>query len=222
MRLIEGFRKTGIVLGHFLRYPKLMRKLQGFVYKGYLLDEGWINSAKHKRPLAADGSPLPWFTYPMIDFLGERLNHEMKVFEYGGGNSTLYFASRVAQVTTVEHNAEWHDYLVRRMPENCKVLFQPLEYGGAYSQSAKTQGELFDLIVVDGRDRVNCARHALDALSARGVIIFDDFERERYHEAEGFLRERNFRRLNFWGIKPGLMERVNTALFYRDGNVFGL
>jgi len=32
----------------------------------------------------------------------------MKVFEYGSGGSTLFFGSRVAQITSVEHTPSWH------------------------------------------------------------------------------------------------------------------
>jgi hypothetical protein len=222
MKLVEASRKAGIVLGHLVRHPKLVRKLHSLLYKGYLLEAGWITSALRKRPLTREGAPLPWLTYPMIDFLAERLRPEMTVFEYGGGNSTLYFGPRVASVTTVEHNREWFDFLKSNVPNNCTMLFQELENDGAYCRTAPTIGQRFDIIVVDGRDRVNCARHAVDALSEKGVIIFDDFERERYQEADALLATHGFRRFNFWGIKPGLMERVNSALFYRPQNVFGL
>lgn len=219
-----GRNLTGIatVLRYLLTNPRLLRKLLSATYKGYLLKEGWVASVRAKMAMDAEGRPFPWLTYPMIHLLNERLTREMTVFEYGGGNSTLYFGDRVRDVTTVEHNPEWHAYLKSKARENCRVLFQELEYDGAYCRTAAATGKRFDIIVVDGRDRVNCARHALSALSERGVIIFDDFERERYQETKVLLAAAGFRQLNFWGMKPGLLDGANTALFYRADNLFGI
>ncbi len=53
----------------------------------------------------------PWITFKAIDFLNENLKSTDKVFEYGGGGSTLFFAKRVAEIITVEHNEEWFKIL---------------------------------------------------------------------------------------------------------------
>lgn len=34
---------------------------------------------------------LPWISFPVIDFLKENLTSDSKVFEFGGGGSTLFF-----------------------------------------------------------------------------------------------------------------------------------
>lgn len=39
---------------------------------------------------------LPWFTYDAIDYIERKINlNNMKLFEYGSGASTLYFAHKV-------------------------------------------------------------------------------------------------------------------------------
>ncbi len=218
----EAFVKTGIVLGHLFKNPKLVRRLISYLYKGYFLEMGWLRSFLEKRPVDREGNPVPWLTYSMNEFLEERLSGDMSVFEYGGGHSTIYLAERVKTITTVEHNKGWYEHLKSKVPENCKLVFRELEYGGDYSRTAVDMGQPFDVIFVDGRDRVNCAVQAAQALGDGGVIIFDDFERERYQEAAKLLQEKGFKQLNFWGFKPGFFDRSNTALFYRDNNVFGL
>src|SRR5437016_5174452 len=60
-----------------------------------LRSEGWSKSNRLGLPLAADGSPLPWYTYSAIHFLEPRLRDDLKVFEYGSGHSTLWYAARV-------------------------------------------------------------------------------------------------------------------------------
>jgi hypothetical protein len=50
---------------------------------------------------------LPWINFSAIDYLKKNLRPEFKVFEYGGGGSTLFFLDHVKEVTTVEHNKDW-------------------------------------------------------------------------------------------------------------------
>ncbi|MDV7397376.1 hypothetical protein RZS08_38600, partial [Arthrospira platensis SPKY1] len=78
--------------------------------------------------------------------------------------------------------------------------------------------------VIDGADRVNCFRETLQALSTRGVIILDDVHREgTYAPAFLMAKEAGYRHLVFEGLKPGgYGELVATAVFYRDGNCFGI
>lgn len=218
----EAIIKTGIVLRYLFKSPKLVRRIMSFLYKGYFLEVGWINSFLDRRPVDENNQPLPWFTYPIIEFLNERLSNEMTLFEYGGGNSTLYLSRLVKNVTTVEHNEEWFKHLQSNCPDNCTLIYRELEYGGAYATTSQDSKKVYNIIIVDGRDRVNCAQQAIDALSENGVIIFDDFERERYQNASVFLDEHGFKQLNFWGFKPGFFDRSNTALFYRSDNVFRL
>lgn len=49
----------------------------------------------------------PWITFDAIDVLKKHINRESKVFEFGGGGSTVFFLDRVAEVITAEHNSEW-------------------------------------------------------------------------------------------------------------------
>lgn len=218
--------KTGAKIKAFLSYfftrPETVRRLLAMLYKGYFVQTGWLQSSAQQKPLDVNGQPLPWLNYPVIEFLEERLKPDMQLFEYGGGYSTQYFAGRVAHVTTVEHNRQWFDHLQQNAADNNTVIFCELEYNGKYAASARDSGKKFDVILVDGRDRVCCAENALPALTPGGVLIFDDFEREKYQSAVAILAGQGFRELGFWGFKPGFFDRSKTSIFYRDNNVFGL
>ncbi len=62
---------------------------------------------------------LPWMTYDAIDFLRIlTATKNMKVFEWGSGGSTLFFASRAEEVVTVEHDKEWGGYLKDEILKN--------------------------------------------------------------------------------------------------------
>jgi hypothetical protein len=69
----------------------------------------WAASMKPGSNSVADESP--WLTFPAIDFLEEHVRPGDKVFEYGGGGSTLFFCKKGADVVTVEDNADWFGIL---------------------------------------------------------------------------------------------------------------
>lgn len=78
-----------------------------------------------------DQSPLvsrqPWLTFQAIDFIESNIHNIDKVFEYGGGASTLYFLGKTKELVTVEHDPEW---------------FQLLQEKVGISDKAKWQGQL--------------------------------------------------------------------------------
>jgi len=64
------------------------------------MDVGWFSEFKTGEPVDKNFEPLPWLTYPFIDFIIERLSKEFSVFEIGNGNSALIFLKkRVKNVT---------------------------------------------------------------------------------------------------------------------------
>lgn len=50
---------------------------------------------------------LPWITFPAIAFLERELRKGDKVFEFGGGGSSLFFLEKGCKVITVEHHDTW-------------------------------------------------------------------------------------------------------------------
>ncbi|MEO6001394.1 MAG: hypothetical protein ABIN89_31370 [Chitinophagaceae bacterium] len=57
----------------------------------------------------------PWITFPVIALLNQYINSGTRVFEYGGGGSTLFFVNRVKEVITVEHDKEWFGILQNKI-----------------------------------------------------------------------------------------------------------
>jgi hypothetical protein len=49
----------------------------------------------------------PWFTFSAISYLKEILKRNTKVFEYGAGNSTIFFNNNVDECYSVDHNPGW-------------------------------------------------------------------------------------------------------------------
>lgn len=92
--------------------PSYLNLLFSFLRWGFYM-------LKARKPL---NNSVPWLTFKAIDFLKKNLNKNMKVFEYGGGSSTIFFSERVEELVTVEHNKEWFDNLktILEKKENIK------------------------------------------------------------------------------------------------------
>ncbi len=97
---------------HFL-IPKPLRS--GSVYRGsfqlamnMLKQYGWFKSMRENKCIDREGNPIPWITYPAIDFLSQLDYTERSVFEYGSGFSTLFWAPRAKNVIAVETDLEWY------------------------------------------------------------------------------------------------------------------
>lgn len=69
----------------------------------------WRSSFQQGRTSVSD--EWAWITFPALNYLQEHIQAESRVFEFGGGGSTLFFCKRVAEVVTVEDNAEWFKIL---------------------------------------------------------------------------------------------------------------
>lgn len=69
----------------------------------------WKTSLQQGRNSIVDEQP--WITFPVIDFLKKNVDHNTRVFEYGGGGSTLFFIHRAKEVVTVEHDQQWFSTL---------------------------------------------------------------------------------------------------------------
>jgi hypothetical protein len=134
------------------------------------------------------------------DFFLSHINSNNKVLEYGSGESTLEIAEIAKSIVSVEHQPLWYNKLINLIPNNCKLLLQtpnkPYTEGiscGTYEEfksyiNAPIQYRPFDIILIDGRARVECAK-ICHLMSHKETIIFiHDFDRKEYHVVNGILK----------------------------------
>ncbi len=189
--------------------------------RSFLRESGYFKSVALKRPCRLDGSPIPWMNYGAINFLENRLGDDLDIFEYGSGNSTIFFAKLVNSVTSLECDHDWYEYVKGILPENSTVMFCPI--GNVdYVDTISKQEMKFDVVVVDAEERVKCLLNAPDYISDRGVIILDDAARPEYREGVAELCSRGFRVLPLDGMKAGGINTYRTSIFYRDNNCLGI
>jgi hypothetical protein len=187
----------------------------------YLRDSGWLRSRSLGAPRDAQGRPVPWITYPSLFFLEPRVRADMSVFEFGSGSSTLWWASRVRRVVSCEHDQAWFEQVRSTVPASVDIRHVGLEEQ-RYSREILQYRNEFDIVVIDGRDRINCARNVLTALKEDGIVLWDNSDRDEYRAGYEFLEQNGFRRIDFTGLGPLNVYQWTTSIFYRDRNCLGL
>lgn len=204
----NGARKCGLGPLILSLYPK-----------SALVESGWFKSYRRGIPIDGAGKPLPWLPYSMIDFLDSRLNKELTLFEYGCGFSSIWYCSKVKQVTSVENNRQWSEKVERMLPSNGQVVFRedPNNFVKAIDQVGKV-----DVIVVDGLVRKECYQYASSFLTDRGVIIADDSERDDFGSSWQGFKDQGFKQLTFTGITPSHFVKSQTSVLYRPDNCLGI
>ena len=187
----------------------------------YLHQTGWIQNILKDGPTIPINEAIPWMNYSFLAFIEERLNDQMKMFEFGSGQSTFYFSQRVHQIVSVEYNQSWFDFVKRNAADNIQLIYREQDIDGEYCRTINGTPN-YDIVVVDGRDRVNCCTHAEQNLSDSGVIILDDSQRDRYKPAFTYLRSLGFKYITITGLKPSGTAIDATTIFYRSDNCLGI
>jgi predicted O-methyltransferase YrrM len=187
----------------------------------FLRESGWLRSKASHRPEDERGNPIPWITYSSLSFLMRRVRPDMSVFEFGAGSSTLWWAGRVRQVVSCEHDRQWFEKIRSAIPANATITCADVK-SGQYCRSILSYQNAFDVVVIDGRDRIQCAHNCLGALKSSGVVIWDNADRTEYEAGYQFLAAHGFRRIDFTGMGPINAYGWSTAIFYRTENCFDL
>jgi len=191
-----------------------------------------------KKCVDRDGNPIPWYTYPAIEYLSQFDYSNKKVFEFGCGSSSQFWAERAMSVVAIEDNAEWLEKWRREFEwgklSNLEVKYR--DEGEGYYRAISESGETFDVIIIDGKLRAECARAAVACGAAGGMIILDDSDRintsEEYVRAVNFLRQGDYIQVDFYGFCPMNNFAKTTSVFlsrafnfeslYKVQPIFGL
>ena len=158
----------------------------------------------------AYGNPTLWMTYSSIDFLESYDLSDAQVFEYGSGGSTLYWKNKSKSIVSVEHYAPWFDKMQKHIDEHVQIIRQTDL--SLYASEIDHYG-LFDIIVVDGAERMACTLKAKEHLKEGGIIILDNAE--WYPNCATVLRESGFMQIDFCGFSPLNSFTEMTSIFIK-------
>lgn len=233
-----------------MKYPLIIRDILRFRYESgrfrdlnnqvsrFILFRYFPRWRKLERQSDSVKFRLPWISFPAIGYIERHLNRSMKVFEYGCGGSTLFFADRAGTVISTEHDEAWFGKLSAVLEkENSNsvtlrlVLPEKREGDGElyYSGNELYSGmsfsayvraideypdDYFDLILIDGRARNGCFMHSIRKLRKGGLIVWDNSERSRYRD---FFTSNpmGLRKLEFPGPTPFSRYFTLTTVFIK-------
>jgi hypothetical protein len=161
---------------------------------------GYINSVKNRLPVDAKGKPLPWFTYPAIEFLDSLDLRDALTFEWGSGNSSSYFASRCHEIESIESDPDWYNYQLAVLANNQHLRLVPEGEDDYPSAINSGNHKEYDLIVIDGKQRRLCAKYAFNKLKRGGILILDNSD--WYPKLCKSFRDHGLLQLDFHGHGP--------------------
>jgi hypothetical protein len=142
----------------------------------------------------------PWLTREAIEILDKTLFPSTKLFEFGSGGSTVWYARRCQFVDSIEHDADWLRIV------NRAIVFHQLRnvcvfYGNPennYTHYLSFAGEIlakngpkfgpYDVVIVDGRCRVKSVMTAAPYVRPGGRIVLDNAERPYYAPVRDILK----------------------------------
>lgn len=161
--------------------------------------------------------------YEAISWLTSYLRPDMRVFEWGSGGSTLFIANRVKSIVSVEHDSDWYNQVNEKIhdvgfdniqyelvlpekSEQCDIFYVSSDerfLGHSFLDYAQAidayMVNSFDLVVVDGRARPGCIKHAIPRVKPGGYLLLDNSDRIEYSTGKLLLQE--WRQIVFRG--PG-------------------
>src|SRR5262245_47345504 len=114
--IVESIGTSRLMPGCWRRQLRLYRILS-FQY-------GHLRSAALMRSVDANGDPIPWITYPAIEFLKQLDLRDKTVFEYGCGGSTIFWGRNAGRVDSVEHNQEFVEVITPLLPSDCTLSLE--------------------------------------------------------------------------------------------------
>jgi len=176
---------------------------------------GHLKSCTRNECVDPAGNPTPWYTYPAIEYLSTIDFSESTAFEYGCGNSTLFWSRIAKRVIAVEDCAEWHEKIKSRMPNNVSLRLSPDrdDYIRSVLDPSFAGPAPLDIIIVDGKHRFDCALAATGRLAQNGLLILDNSD--WYPNTCELLRGHGFIQIDMMGFGPINEYTWSTSLFLR-------
>jgi hypothetical protein len=194
----------------FVPRPVLTMRTAFLATRNLMKEQGHFRTIATGRPLAPDGSPVPWFTYGAIAYLEQFDFTDRDVFEFGSGNSTLYWQTRTRSVVSVEDDPTWFEEISKQI-DHSRVDYRLVSTRLDYVHGVT--GGTYDIIVIDGSHREDCVEPAIAALRSGGMIVLDNAD--WFPALAAQLRATDLLEVDFTGFGPINRYTSTTGLFMR-------
>ncbi len=165
----------------------------------------------------------PWMSDEEIDEIKNWLKKDLIFFEWGCGGSTVEFSKFVKEYYSVEHDFKWYRKVLKNVGGNVNLFYVPpnvlgLEWFPVFNEGSIGEfrdyvkfvnvigsfDKKFDVVLIDGRARVDCAIEVLPYLKENAIVFIHDFERDYYWDVLKFYKvERVVDKLGVLKVKNG-------------------
>ena len=179
-------------------------------YRILSFEYGHLKTVKNWSCVDKNNNPIPWYTYPAIEYINQLDFTEKEIFEFGSGNSTIFWALNAKKVISVEDNREWFDKIEKQLPKNAEYLY--INQKDDYINAIKQYSSEFDGIIIDGSHRYECALNAVEKLRRGGMIILDNSD--WYEKTAAFLRDADLIEVDMTGFGPINGYTWTTSFFF--------
>ncbi|MCK4825281.1 SAM-dependent methyltransferase, partial [bacterium] len=157
----------------------------------------------------------PWFSYPAIEWIKHLDLSRTRIFEYGSGNSTIFWAKRCKEIFSVENNPKWYKKISIKLIKykNATLILEKNQR--KYINMISKTNKKFDIVIIDGAHRKSCAKKASKHIKKSGMVILDNAD--WFPNTSKMLRKQNLKQIDFIGFGPINYYATNTAVFIKNG-----
>jgi len=206
--MIKLFRKMVI----FLLPRSIGAELK--VMRRFVEEYGHLKSVRSLSSIDIDRKCIPWYTYPAIEYLVQFDYGKKTVFEWGAGNSSIFWSKRAKHVVSIEDHSGWFDTIAKNKEKNNDIFL--IQDKSKYVSKIAEYKNKFDIIVVDAKYRKECAEISGNHLKKGGLLIFDNSD--RYPKlCKKIKRKFNLIQIDFHGFAPINSYTHTTSIFF-DGS----
>ena len=217
-KLINLFRK--------LNKP-LQIQLINFSYLAKHL--GQYNSLKQGKPVDSYNNPLPWITYPCIEYLNQFDFSNETVFEYGSGGSTKWFLNKNSKkVISIENDIKWFNSLLedQKKFKNLTPIFTENEDEFIYNTKVYESSVVF--IDCDSSYRLKVIQNLfnnIDKINSNiKCIVIDDVDKKNLKGGDidkivfDLAKKLNWIQVDFMGFRPFNRNYASTTILINPKN----
>ncbi len=180
-------------------------------FKGLAFEQGLWNSMRRQAAVNSKGEPLPWYTYSCIEYLRCFDFSACDVFEFGAGNSSVFWAGIARNITSVEDDPDWYSQVADQALPNQHVLLR--QHEDEYVDSLASSQRRYHVVIVDGKWRKKCVEQAILHVDDGGMIVLDNSD---WHPLTcTLLRDHGFFQIDFSGPGPINGYCWTTSIFIR-------
>lgn len=169
--------------------------------KSLAFEYGQYQSIQKWECIDKNGKPIPWYTYPAIEYLNGIDFSDKNIFEFGCGNSSLYWAEKAKHVVSVEHDREWYEKISKSKMDNQNIIL--CEDEEEYPSIIEQFDNKFDVIIIDGIARLKCVDTIAEHLNLKdGYMIILDNSDWYPKTAEALRQKYNLIQADYHGFGP--------------------